>query len=244
MILPGLHRQLQTASEQLLAWSENPYESGTDMLLAPVKASAEAASPMYDFIASLERRKESYEQGRLLYVAATRARKQLHLVGIAQVVEDDDGLHANSPKNNTALGQLWPAVAEIFQASIATDLPQPGPETTPAGQPRTGLRRLPADWQLPDPPASTRWTPAPATGAPEEDAAATSGPIEYQWAGRAIRHVGSVVHQYLHLMTTGGTTPGTRTKSAHTGRSTGMPYMPSACPRQSSIRPAPGWSRP
>ena len=204
VILPGLHRQLQTASEQLLAWSENPYESGSNMLLAPVKASDEDAAPIYDFIASLERRKERYEQGRLLYVAATRARKQLHLIGTAQVVEDDDGLHAKAPRDNTALGQLWPAVAEIFQARIATDLLRMGQETTPAGQPRTGIRRLVADWQLPELPSTVLWQPATATESAEGEAATETERIEYQWAGRAIRHTGSVVHQYLHLMTTEG----------------------------------------
>ena len=204
VILPGLHRQLQTASEQLLAWSENPYESGADLLLAPVKASDEDAAPIYDFIASLERRKERYEQGRLLYVAATRARKQLHLIGNAQVVEDDDGLHAKAPPDKTALGQLWPAAAEIFQTRIATDLLQPGQETTPARPARTGIRRLQADWQLPEPPSAALWRPAAATEAPEGETAPETERIEYQWAGRAIRHTGSVVHQYLQLMTTEG----------------------------------------
>jgi hypothetical protein len=51
------------------------------------------------------------------------------------------------------------------------------------------LRRLPADFQLPEPPAPARWT-APPEGREEE-------PIEFSWAGETARHVGTVVHRWL-----------------------------------------------
>ena len=204
VILPGLSRSTRTSSPELLVWSENPYPTSPDLLLAPVKASEESASPIYDFIADLEQRKQRYEEGRLLYVAATRARKQLHLVGSASVEDGGNGLEAVAPPDTTPLGQLWPAVEKVFQAGISMELLQIDPKYTALTTRHALLRRLPADWQLPEPPASTQWTPTLATDTPREEAAAETGPIEYQWAGRAIKHVGSIVHQYLHLVTTEG----------------------------------------
>ena len=212
VILPGLQRTARPDSKQLLVWSENPYPTRSDpirsdLLLAPVKASEEAASPIYDFITSLEQRKQHYEQGRLLYVAATRARKQLHLIGSVKVQEGEDGSELVAPSDKTPLGQLWPVVKAEFQAGINVELPNIEPNYS-ATAPRSALlRRLPADWQLPEPPPNIQWTPAPVTGAVQEDIGAEGVAIEYQWAGRAIRHVGSVVHRYLQLMTARGDDP-------------------------------------
>ena len=200
VILPGLSRPPQPDREQLLVWSENPHPTGPDLLLAPVKASGEPASEIYDFIVSLEQKKQRYEEGRLLYVAATRARKQLHLIGSA-FVEDGEPV---APSDRKPLGQLWPVVKEVFQAGVAQELLQIDPTRSPAASRPAPLRRLPADWELPDAPASTKWTPVLATDAVREDAATANGPLEYHWAGRAIKLVGSVVHQYLHRMTTEG----------------------------------------
>ncbi|MCY4339126.1 MAG: UvrD-helicase domain-containing protein, partial [Gammaproteobacteria bacterium] len=206
VILPGLQRTAPTDPKQLLVWSENPYPissepTRSDLLLAPVKASDGTASPIYDFIASLEQSKQRYEQGRLLYVAATRARKQLHLIGSVKVQEGESGPELAAPSDKTPLGQLWPVVKKVFQDGMNVELPKIDPNYAAAVTRRALLKRLPADWQLPDPPARAQWTPAPATGATQADTGAEGGTIEYQWAGRAIKHVGSVVHQYLQLMT-------------------------------------------
>ena len=200
VILPGLHRTPQADRPQLLVWSENPYPTSPDLLMAPVKASEEAASPIYDFIAGLEQGKQRYEEGRLLYVAATRARKQLHLIGTAKVEEHE----ALAPSGNTPLGQLWPVVHEVFQSHVGTDLLKVEPEHAPAATRHTLLRRLPADWQLPTPPPTVQWEPVLAADAIRENADAENNRIEYHWAGRAIKHVGSIVHRYLHLMATEG----------------------------------------
>ncbi len=204
VILPGLSRTIPTARQELLAWSENPYPTRPDLLLAPVKASEEAVAPIYEFITSLEKRKQRYEEGRLLYVAATRARKQLHLIGIAEVDEGEHGLATKEPSDNKPLGQLWPVVGKAFQTGISRELLQIDPKNSPAMRRRAPLRRLPADWQLPEPPAGLHWTSPLAADATREDAGAQSGPIEYQWAGRAIKHVGSIVHQYLQRMSIEG----------------------------------------
>ena len=67
------------------------FEQNADrVLFGPVKPRAETeADPVSRYLGAREARRASYEVDRLLYVAATRARKRLHLVGHVSV--DDAG---------------------------------------------------------------------------------------------------------------------------------------------------------
>ncbi len=206
VILPGLSRRSRSDDPQLLLWSENPQPensrpAGSDLLLAPVRASDEDSSPIYDFIRGLEKKKQYHEEGRLLYVAATRARKQLHLIGSANVNEDNE---LAPPPNNTLLAQLWPAIEHEFQAKLGKQVRQHEQEALPAENRDTNLRRLVADWQLPAPPSPIKWTGSAEPGAEQQDPDNADSRIEYQWAGRTIMHVGTVVHRYLQVMAVEG----------------------------------------
>ncbi len=206
VILPGLSRRSRSDDPQLLLWSENPQPensrpAGSDLLLAPVRASDEDNSPIYDFIRGLEKKKQYHEEGRLLYVAATRARKQLHLVGNANVNEDNE---LAPPPNNTLLAQLWPAIEHEFQAKLGKQVQQDEQEALPAETRDTNLRRLVADWQLPVPPSPIKWSGSAEPGAEQQDPDNADARIEYQWAGRTIMHVGAVVHRYLQVMAAEG----------------------------------------
>ena len=206
VILPGLSRRSRSDDPQLLLWSENPrsedpQSDGSDLLLAPVRASDEENSPIYDFIRGLEKKKQYHEEGRLLYVAATRARKSLHLIGNVNVEEDGELAH---PPNNTLLAQLWPAIEHEFQAKLGIQVRQDEQEDLPAETRDTNLRRLHADWQLPAPPSPVKWIGSAEPGAEQQDPDNRDSRIEYQWAGRTIMHVGTVVHRYLQAMASEG----------------------------------------
>ena len=201
VILPGLSKRSRSDDTQLLLWSESPHQDHSDLLLAPVKASHEDSSRIYDFIRGLEKKKQHHEEGRLLYVAATRARKQLHLIGSAE--ENKDG-ELTKPPDNTLLAQLWPVVGECFQTHLKNQSPVHGETASPAEAQATSLRRLTADWQLPAPPPAAHWIKATDPGAERRDIETENGRIEYQWAGRTIMHVGSVVHRCIQVMATEG----------------------------------------
>ncbi len=200
VILPGLSRRSGSDAPQLLLWSENPYPSGSDLLLAPVRASHEDNSSIYNFINSLEKQKQRHEEGRLLYVAATRARKQLHLIG--SVNTDKNGA-LSPPPGNTLLGQLWPAVEQEYQTYLANQTLTAEQESPPGEVHDARLRRLSADWQLPPPPAP-RWITSSLPEPAQADPDTGDRGIEYQWAGRTIRHAGTVVHRCLQVMATAG----------------------------------------
>ncbi|MGH8230917.1 MAG: UvrD-helicase domain-containing protein, partial [Steroidobacteraceae bacterium] len=76
VILPGLHRRMQTGPDPLLHWIDLPRTGqGTDLLLAPIRASAEEArgASLANYIKVLRRERARLERVRLLYVAATSA---------------------------------------------------------------------------------------------------------------------------------------------------------------------------
>ena len=73
----------------------------------------------YDFLKKLEGERSAHEDERLLYVAATRAIRALHLVGVATADEaKEDGL--KPPPAGTLLKLLWPGIAQpVFAAALA-----------------------------------------------------------------------------------------------------------------------------
>ena len=170
VIVPGLGRGVRSDDPRLLAWLERP----GDLILAPVKAAGTKKDQLSAYLKSIEKQKRENEEARLLYVAATRAVRQLHLLGAA--VRTDKGLrHAG------LLDHLWPAVEEDFA------LPEPAERgVTQASIPPTPLRRLPSGWSLPVAPPFISLAPALSEEMPT-----------FEWVGDTLRHIGTVVHQML-----------------------------------------------
>lgn len=79
VILPGLERRGAVDEKQLLLWLEHPTKEGTALLMSPLEGTLEEADPLYQFLRYQMRQKANFELIRLLYVAATRAKKNLHL---------------------------------------------------------------------------------------------------------------------------------------------------------------------
>lgn len=105
VILFGLHRAPRGDQAPLVRFEQ----SGGRVLFGPVKPRAETeADPVSRYLGAREARRASYEIDRLLYVAATRARKRLHLVGHVSV-DEATGL-AKTPPAASLLGRLWPCL--------------------------------------------------------------------------------------------------------------------------------------
>ncbi|MBS1160245.1 MAG: UvrD/REP helicase [Proteobacteria bacterium] len=123
VILPGLHRETGMNESSLLLWDEVAAADGHEhLLVAPIRArdASRELPTAYDFLKKLESERSAHEDERLLYVAATRAIRRLHLVGVAVADEKkEDGLKA--PAAGTLLHLLWPGVAQpVFAAALAT----------------------------------------------------------------------------------------------------------------------------
>ncbi len=192
VIVPSLERGVRADERRLLAWTKRAGESeDSNILLAPVPSPSEAEPPIYDYLRGLEAEKDRHEQCRLLYVAATRARRTLHLLGTVAV---NDGATLVAPGKSSLLGRLWPALQGSFEEALARadrDAPLAAPALRAA--PIRQLRRVPPGWSPPPPPAAVEARDHRLEPPADRNALA----VEFDWAGETARHVGTVVHRAL-----------------------------------------------
>jgi len=81
VILPGLGKKPSIRDKPLLRWLRLPVHQQEELLLlSPVRAAHDEQCLLYDYLGELDKDKDRYEQQRLLYVAATRAKKRLYLL--------------------------------------------------------------------------------------------------------------------------------------------------------------------
>ncbi|HET9107255.1 MAG TPA: UvrD-helicase domain-containing protein [Steroidobacteraceae bacterium] len=192
VLVPSLDRDRNRGREPLLRWLDLPRRERstpeeTDLIMAPAPAIGdEDPGEVNAFLRRLMDRRAANEQVRLLYVAATRARRSLHLYAAPAVRRDG----AVSPRPRTLLGYLWPALEMQFQArtsSAAVDAVLPSGTARPAGGP---LRRLGADWTAPEMPRGPQLWRLPL-------AQRSLDTPEFSWVGETRRHIGTVVHGAL-----------------------------------------------
>jgi len=187
VILPGLGRPPRADEQQLLAWLERSGPRGqSDLLLAPRTGVGEDRDSVYAYIRHLVQDKGRHEVGRLLYVAATRAQKRLHLLGHTTIGEK--GLHP--PASGSLLAALWPAVRGDFEQAAAEDQEASSPrKAAKAVSSDRVLYRLTSTWQAPQLPDGIS-LPLAQEPEPEED-------LVFDWAGEAVRCAGTCVHGWL-----------------------------------------------
>jgi ATP-dependent exoDNAse (exonuclease V) beta subunit len=200
VILPGLNRGTGSDKGKLLHWFEL---AGQDrIVMSPMRNVADRErqkhqGDLIQFISDVEKRRQGLENGRLLYVAATRAIRNLYLFAAVKPRKSGE-VKATA---GTLLGELWPAIqaeqaplicfaaGELEEAQAEEDS-----DTTPC-LPQE-YRRLADDWKLPVPPGSVRQTrPEP----PD-----VHDYIEFRWAGEDARLTGNLVHRLLQLIAAQG----------------------------------------
>jgi hypothetical protein len=192
VFLPAIGRGGRSDDKPLMEWLDMPPDVlPGGLLLAPMAGVAEAAPrSLVDYIAGVKKQRRRLERARLLYVAATRARRSLHWLGHA-ATSAKSGLP--QPRGGTSLALLWPVLEPSFLAAGAVEHPTAGAagaDAAPADE-SGPLLRLPAGWRpsgLPGPVQAVRLAvgAGPAREAPE-----------YLWVGLAARLVGTLVHAEL-----------------------------------------------
>ncbi|WP_047533889.1 UvrD-helicase domain-containing protein [Methylotenera sp. N17] len=188
VILPALNRKPRHADSPLMLWEEVQSEAHTQLLAAPYSKKKKNSAPtIYDYIKQLEATRANNETARLLYVAATRAIRQLHLV--ATVKRKDGDI---TPVKQSLLELLWPSVGAAFMQAEPIRLQEDASslaEFTPQ------LMRLPTV-QMPAILAQHN-TAKPMTSAyqqvsPEPDSASTSSTLATD--------KGTLAHLYMQLI--------------------------------------------
>lgn len=179
VMIPGLAKKPPKSSRALLDWVELTTPLGPQWFMAPIKAFELESEPMSDFIRYQQQLKDEHELTRVLYVAATRAKQQLHWF---TTLENDEEGRLKPPVAGSLLAKLWPAVlpalAQITLAVGARDEAETFSSV---------VQRLPEEWQLP---ADIQWQMSQITG----DVAQQN---HFQWQPQAARAVGTTMHRCL-----------------------------------------------
>jgi ATP-dependent exoDNAse (exonuclease V) beta subunit len=200
VVLHGLGKTTRTADKSVLSWLINTGNDGrSEIIISPVGPRSEIENdPLHQFIEATQRDKERFELDRLLYVACTRAKKSLQLIG--NVGLTPDGQSYRQPIAGSLLHRLWPAIEPVYQQAFA----------------QSGIAEGAGDYDEDAPylvaPVLRRLTVAPPSNAPElpgcrdphDGIAPGDEPqVEYYWVGSAARHAGTIVHRWLQRMSDG-----------------------------------------
>lgn len=200
VVLYGLGHRTKPDSKAVLSWLSVPdARGGKDVLISPLGARTDLQSdPLHNLIDSRLREKDRLEKDRLLYVACTRARQSLHLIGHVPLMPDGEDFR--EPHAGSLLRCLWPAVRRRYADAFD------GAQKRPASDARGGhsdlrapvrrqLRTVLPKPAIPPMPAP-RQADSPAEPAPERT-------VDYYWVGSAARQAGTIVHRCLQQLSDG-----------------------------------------
>jgi len=192
VIVPDLEAKASKSEPKMISWLERgltdaePSDEAaplTEFLIAPIQAKGADAGAAKSWVESIKRERESQELRRLLYVAATRAREELHLFARPRFAVNQTSGETFLAKPTGLLATSWPAFQEEVEAKFASWLATSAAQDSaplkletlaaeagspistgnllqmpPARKPTT-LRRLPEGYAAPGFP---RWSTSPA----------------------------------------------------------------------------------
>ena len=217
VIVPDLQAKTRVGSKKLLSWLErglaDPGESGdiTEFLVAPLQPKGAERGRTKEWVDRIYSERESQETRRILYVAATRAREELHLFARPVYKRNKDDSLALLEPSNSLLATAWPAVSEEVKAHFdewKTTNPAPIEEqiltevaasesSNVIAMPRrpmpTFVRRLPADFQV-------ATTIIPSVAFEQVLTGISPKPYQRHEGGILSRALGNAVHRLLEKL--------------------------------------------
>jgi ATP-dependent exoDNAse (exonuclease V) beta subunit len=122
VIVPELQARGGSGGRRMLSWLERgltePDSSGeiTEFLIAPFQRKGEDRGKAKEWVDRVYRERESQETRRILYVASTRAREELHLFARPGCKEESDGTFSLVEPTSSLLATAWPALGEEVRA--------------------------------------------------------------------------------------------------------------------------------
>lgn len=203
VIIPGLGKTTASDKSKLLYWCERTNESGIpELVFSPIKSVWENTNQTTEYLKYLEQEKIKFEVSRLLYVAVTRAKQKLHLLGHVNLKSDAS---MAEPASNSLLSHLWPIAQQQFiQEFECLPACDDNHETefehvdssnkTNLQFTNTSRLRLVDNWQCPAVPQDIIIESAIISLETDEML------LEFDWASETAKHVGSVVHRVLEQL--------------------------------------------
>lgn len=201
VIVPGLDRQPRGQDPELLRWYERIAQSGeTHLLMAPLSVAGQEKDSVYQHLAKQEKKKTQFENCRLLYVACTRAKQRLHLLGFGKQ-SDNEEQRFRQPSKASLLAPIWQPL-QVLATVHRCDEVSEGDVDLQERSPRPILR-LPANWSNPELPsrhALDDYIPFYQHNNQEEG---DNQPV-FEREDPVARHVGTLVHRVIEQIGHGG----------------------------------------
>ena len=184
VILPGLGRSARAEQHSLLAWRAHNSSDGRRLLFAPIPPVGGSGDAIHAYLHDAEKNDLADESYRLLYVALTRARESLHLLG---TIKEKAQAEPPVPAARSFLRMLWNAV-DMGSAFTAIDPPLDN-FVSPSLLPEQTVTRPILDGM---------------PVAPEADGVSLTveslGDVEFEWASPVAKHIGTVTHAIMQRL--------------------------------------------
>ena len=197
VILPSLERTGRVDTKPLLRhglFTTRTARRGV-VLATETLSPVDKQSSVFEWLGGLERQQRKRELGRLAYVAITRARRRLVLVGQVGLRENDGVVTLKQPPKDSLLGRLWPMLHTTFERAFESQPNGYSTEESPTAR-RIWVppaRRLPLDYQPPAVPPAV-----PAASLPPPPNGSQAARPDFNWASEESAVVGSVFHAEVH----------------------------------------------
>lgn len=189
VFLPSLEKRKRSDAHQLLLWEE--FSSGYQQhyLLAPIQAQ-ETKEPIYQLARDIQNKKAQFEDARLLYVAATRAKNRLYLsCELKTKFNDKKSEWEYSPIAKYALLSYLEPFYKLDLDNVFATLDMKHLDEDATAQDSSGWYRIRSNQALPV-------IENPINVALEADDA-KAVKIDFDWASDVARVVGLVLHDIL-----------------------------------------------
>jgi ATP-dependent exoDNAse (exonuclease V) beta subunit len=132
VIVPDLQARTAQGSRKLLSWLERGVQPGvgadpsdpvesteiTEFLVAPLQSKGEDSGQSKKWVDRVYRERESQETRRILYVAATRAREELHFFARPSYKVEANGDLSLVEHSASLLATAWPGLEEEVRAQF------------------------------------------------------------------------------------------------------------------------------
>ncbi len=215
VIVPELQASESHGKHEMLSWLERGLASTddsnevTEFLVAPLPTKGSKRGGVKAWVDRVRQEREWQESKRILYVAATRAREELHFFARPAYRDTGDAFSLIEPKDGL-LATAWPALEneirerfEEWRAGAVEDVLEEvaAQESAsnllqmPSIERPTRLRRLPDDFDLAQTARRQR-----ARGARIVNAGAPGGLFERHEGGLVSRVLGTAIHRLLQKL--------------------------------------------
>ncbi len=220
VIVPELQAGAKQDKGNLLSWLERgvapeagdgePDDSGeiTEFLVAPLQPKGSERGEAKKWVDAIRSERERQETRRLLYVASTRAREELHLFARPSYRTSQDGSLDLAEPRNSLLKTAWPALEAEVRARFDAWRTSAAPSTLeklaaaaedslhpmPSAAHPARLRRLPLDYQTAQ---GQDWAGA---AGPASDGMSAGQLYERHEGGLLARALGKAVHALLQQL--------------------------------------------